>query len=111
MLLQSKAICSVEQVDLTESDLKTNNLFEEIASFEDLHLKLLTLNNIDISAIPKELLSKTLNRIETVNISNCNIRYTQLNQLFEDLDERNDSNLRKIGLVSIEYGMAQCQVR
>ena len=35
----AEVICNVEEVDLSESDIKSANLFERIASYEDLRLK------------------------------------------------------------------------
>ena len=94
----AEVVCSVEAVDLTESDVNTRNLFEKIASCGELQLTDLTLKTIDISTIPSELFSRTLRRIETVNISSTQVRYTQLNQLFDDLDRKEGSKLKKIDL-------------
>ena len=92
----AEVICNVEEVDLSESDIRSANLFEKISSYEDLRLKNLILNNINISGFPKELVSKTLRKIEEVNIRNSSLSYTQLNQLFEDLQE--DCPLKRLDL-------------
>ena len=92
----AEVICNVEEVDLSESDIRSANLFEKISSYEDLRLKNLILNNINISSFPTELVSQALRKIEEVNIRNSSLRYTQLNQLFEDLQE--DCPLKRLDL-------------
>ena len=72
----TELICNVEEVNLSESDMKSSKLFEKIASCQDLRLKHLMVNNIDISSFPKDLVSKTLRKIEDVNISQSSMRYT-----------------------------------
>ena len=94
----TELICNVEEVNLSESDIKSSELFEKIASCEDLRLKHLIVNNIDISSFPKDLVSRTLRKIEDVNISQSSMRYTQLNQLFEDLLSAEDSQLKRLDL-------------
>ena len=94
----AEVICNVEQVDLSESDIKSAKLFEKISSYEDLRLKHLIMNDINIINFPKELVSETLRKIEEVNLSKSRLRYTQLNQLFEDLHFEEDSPLKRLDL-------------
>ena len=81
----AEVICNVEEVDLSESDIQSTDLLEKIASYQDLRLKHLALNNNYISEFPEYLVSKSLRKIEEVNLSNSGVRTIQLNQLFEDL--------------------------
>merc|ERR1719319_1874630 len=93
--LLKKAICHLEDVNLSSTDITTkqlNALFSFIPTQNILRKINLTYNNLE--KVSPELLKKAICHLEDVNLSSTDITTKQLNDLFSFIPTQNI--LRKI---------------
>ena len=64
----------------------------------------MSLKGTDLSAVRAELLGKLLNKLETVNLRNCNLQFEQLWNIFQAVKD-GASNLKKLDVFGNDLAM------
>ena len=97
----SKAVVKLEEVNFLESlfSLPTQvlDIFREIRESEQMKLKELNFNFVDLSSVPPNILSKAIVRIQgEVNLDGTNLTSDQVNEIFREIVRNQTMMLRTL---------------
>ena len=97
----TEAIVSLEKISIPKSSLTANQLtsiFQMIAESEETKLRHINISGNDLSSVPSEFISRSVVKLEMVNLEDCHLTIDQMTEIFDGITESTRLRLKELNI-------------